>query len=88
MLIPRKNYIAEIQRLLKIFPVVAILGVRQCGKTTLDRQIPHDFYLDLENPRNLARFDQPQLMLENLTGLIIIDEIQRAQEIFPLLRHL
>lgn len=88
MLIQRKNDIAEIDRLLKIFPVVAILGVRQCGKTTLARQIPHDFYFDLENPRDLVRFDQPQLTLENLTGLIIIDEIQRAPDIFPLLRHL
>lgn len=88
ILVQRKNNIAEIDRLLKIFPVVAILGAQQCGKTTLARQIPHDFYFDLENPRDLVRFDRPQLTLENLTGLIIIDEIQRAPYIFPLLRHL
>jgi len=88
MIIQRKNDIAEINRLLKIFPVVAILGARQCGKTTIAKQIPHAFYFDLENPRDLARFDQPQLTLENLNGLIIIDEIQRAPDLFPLLRHL
>ena len=88
MIIQRKNDITEINRLLKIFPVVAILGARQCGKTTLAKQIPHDFYFDLENPRDLARFDQPQLTLENLNGLIIIDEIQRVPDLFPLLRHL
>jgi predicted AAA+ superfamily ATPase len=47
-----------------------------------------DHYFDLENPRDAARLDQPQLALEDLTGLIVIDEIQRMPELFPLLRYL
>jgi len=45
-------------------------------------------YFDLENPQDLARLEQPQLALEDLTGLIIIDEIQRQPDLFPLLRYL
>jgi hypothetical protein len=47
-----------------------------------------DFYFDLENPQDLARLEQPQLALEDLTGLIVIDEIQRLPDLFPLLRYL
>ena len=71
-----------------MFPVVAILGPRQCGKTTLARTMNADHYFDLENPQDAARLDQPQLALEDLTGLIVIDEIQRMPELFPLLRYL
>jgi len=71
-----------------VFPVTAILGARQCGKTTLAKELDHDFYFDLENPRDLARLDEPQLALEDLRGVIVIDEIQRAPNLFPLLRHL
>ena len=72
-------------------PVVALLGPRQCGKTTLAGAITRTgggVYFDLENPRDAARLDQPQLALENLAGLIVIDEIQRMPDIFPLLRFL
>ena len=86
--IQRDRALTEIRKLLKIFPVVAILGARQCGKTTLARQLSYDHYFDLENPRDLARLDNPQLALESLTGLIVIDEIQRAPDLFPLLRYL
>lgn len=88
MIIKRTTDIEYINRLLSVFPVAAILGTRQCGKTTLAKQLPYDHYFDLENPRDLARLEQPQLTLENLTGLIVIDEIQRAPEVFPLLRFL
>lgn len=88
MLVKREFDISEIKKRLKIFPVVAILGARQCGKTTLARQFPYDHYFDLENPRDLARLDNPQLALEGLKGLIVIDEIQRAPDIFPLIRYL
>jgi len=70
------------------FPVTAILGPRQCGKTTLAGELAVDHQFDLENPRDLARFDNPQLLLEDLKGLIIIDEIQRKPELFPLIRYL
>ena len=87
-MIQRKKAVAAIQKRLKSFPVVAILGARQCGKTTLANQIRHAHYFDLENPRDLARLSQPQLALENLKGIIVIDEIQRKKELFPLLRFL
>ena len=87
-LIARKKDLAEVKTLLGQFPCTAILGARQCGKTTLAREIPCDHYFDLENPRDLARLDEPQLALENLTGLIVIDEIQRKADLFPLLRYL
>lgn len=87
-MIQRKKAINAIKYRLKNFPIVAILGARQCGKTTLAKQIPFTHYFDLENPRDLARLSQPQLALENLEGVIVIDEIQRKKELFPLLRFL
>lgn len=73
---------------LDTFPVTAILGPRQCGKTTLARDFTYDHYFDLENPRDEARLDNPQIALENLKGLVVIDEIQRQPQLFPLLRYL
>jgi predicted AAA+ superfamily ATPase len=73
---------------MNIFPVTAILGPRQSGKTTLAREFETDHFFDLENPRDLAMFAEPQLALEPLSGKIVIDEIQRAAELFPLLRYL
>ncbi|NJM39140.1 MAG: ATP-binding protein [Akkermansiaceae bacterium] len=69
-------------------PVVAILGPRQCGKTTLARMILADHYFDLENPRDLARLENPQTALEGLKGLVVIDEIQLRPDLFSLLRYL
>lgn len=79
---------SQIKKLIDTFPITAILGSRQCGKTTIARNMPHDHYFDLENPVDLARLDHPQLALEDLKGLIVIDEIQRSPELFPLLRFL
>ncbi len=70
------------------FPATAILGPRQCGKTTLARQLTYDHYFDLENPRDLVKLEQPQLALEELQGVIVIDEIQRIPNLFPLMRYL
>ena len=70
------------------FPVTAILGPRQSGKTTLAREFSSDHFFDLENPADLAMFDDPQLALSSLSGMIIIDEVQRVPELFPLIRHL
>lgn len=80
-----KSYLSD---LVQDYPVTAILGARQCGKTTLAKQFAFDHYFDLENPRDLARLDNPQLALEDLEGLIVIDEIQRKPDLFPLLRYL
>jgi uncharacterized protein len=84
----REFYSKEILKAFINFPVVAILGARQVGKTTLARFIKSKSYFDLENPRDLAKFENPQLLLENLKGIIVIDEIQRKPELFPLLRYL
>jgi predicted AAA+ superfamily ATPase len=87
-MIERKKDLSQRQELIEDFPATAILGARQCGKTTLARKIKTQHYFDLENPRDLAKFENPQLTLEKLTGLIVIDEIQRMPNLFPLLRFL
>lgn len=91
----RKSYLELIDRYLKSHPIVGMLGPRQCGKTTLARAYSSskkDFdrqnYFDLEDPIDLARLATPRLALENLKGLIVIDEIQLNKELFPILRVL
>ncbi|MCK4514474.1 MAG: ATP-binding protein [Spirochaetaceae bacterium] len=69
-------------------PITVIVGPRQCGKTTLARVLPSDDYFDLEDPRSLARLEEPQTTLERLTGTVVIDEVQRKPELMPLLRYL
>jgi len=78
----------QVRELIELFPATAILGARQCGKTTLAKEFAVDHYFDLENPRDLAKLDHPQLTLENLSGLIVIDEVQRKPDLFTLLRYL
>lgn len=73
---------------METFPVTAILGPRQAGKTTLAGEFDTAHRFDLENPRDAALFAEPQLALEPLAGLIVIDEIQRCPELFPLIRYL
>jgi hypothetical protein len=87
-MVERNQDVQAVAKLIELFPVTTILGPRQCGKTTLARFFKADHLFDLENPRDAARLDQPQLALENLAGLIVIDEIQRMPDIFPLLRFL
>jgi predicted AAA+ superfamily ATPase len=76
---------------LKRSRVVALLGPRQCGKTTLARHfVPSDSinYFDLEDPTSLARLSAPETALRSLKGVVVIDEIQRRPDLFPLLRVL
>jgi predicted AAA+ superfamily ATPase len=90
-MIQRNGVKTKIDTALRRSRVTALLGPRQCGKTTLAREfVPADSvnYFDLEDPESLARLDQPKLALESLTGLVVIDEIQRKPELFPLLRVL
>ena len=71
--------------------VVALLGPRQSGKTTLAREfVPADSpnYFDCEHPLAVARLDQPWLALERLRGLVVVDEIQQRPDLFPILRVL
>lgn len=74
-------------------PVVALLGPRQCGKTTLARTLVADFekavYLDLERPSDLRKLSDPELYLGPLSDrLVVLDEIQRVPNLFPVLRSL
>lgn len=92
MLLPRRSAEAEVRRLLRRFPVVAIVGARQVGKTTLARGLAGartaGAYFDLEDPADLARLDDPMVALRRLKGLVVIDEIQRRPDLFPVLRVL
>jgi predicted AAA+ superfamily ATPase len=83
--------LGRIRRALKRSRVVALIGPRQSGKTTLARQVvPGDSanYFDLENPASLARLEQPMTALEGLRGTVAIDEIQHRPDLFPILRVL
>lgn len=92
-MIDRPRHRERIEHLLAHHPVVALLGARQVGKTTLARQImerrerPAVRY-DLEDPDDLARLDEPKLALAHLEGLVVIDEVQRRPDLFPVLRVL
>ena len=91
-MIPREEQLRTLQRLLRTNPVVALLGARQVGKTTLARRIvqrrSRSHYFDLESSADLARLADPLLALEPLHGLVVLDEIQRRPELFPTLRVL
>ena len=91
--IRRERHLGAVRRLLSEFPVVAVTGARQVGKTTLARQLSaesgsqvHRF--DLEDPAEAALLEDPGLALRGLTGLVVLDEVQRVPELFPLLRVL
>lgn len=90
-MIVRMADIVLVRAALRRSRVVALLGPRQCGKTTLAREIvPPDSinYFDLEDPRSLARLSEPDIALRPLKKLVVIDEIQRRPDLFPLLRVL
>jgi uncharacterized protein len=72
------------------FRVTALLGPRQCGKTTLARtfDVPRENHFDLEDPLDQARLENPRDVLGGLSGLIVIDEFQRQPDLFPILRVL
>jgi len=91
--ISRDEHVGAILRRLRNFPVVTLLGARQVGKTTLAgmaakqyRKPLHRF--DLEDPADLARLVDPMLALADLRGLVILDEVQRRPNLFPVLRVL
>ena len=95
----RPRHLNHIAGLLQRFPVVALVGPRQVGKSTLALQVGQRLQhglstagpvtrFDLEDPRHLARFADPMLTLEPLRGLVILDEIQRVPELFQVLRVL
>jgi uncharacterized protein len=91
VMIQRAAYLQTIQTALERSRVVALVGPRQSGKTTLARQfVPPDSpnYFDLEDLTSLARLQEPMTALRELRGVVVIDEIQRRPDLFPLLRVL
>lgn len=90
-MIERPDILETIHTALRRAPVVVLSGPRQCGKTTLARQLlSRDSvnYFDLEDPVSVARLDEPMTALSPLEGLVVIDEVQRRPELFPTLRVL
>lgn len=92
-MIRRTRHLELLKRQLDNFPVVAILGARQVGKTTLARQLEVDWvgprhHFDLEDQDDQARLADPAFILRELKGLVVLDEIQLRPDIFPLLRVL
>ncbi|MDF1489347.1 ATP-binding protein [Tessaracoccus caeni] len=90
-MLSRPRATAELMTALARSPIVLLVGARQVGKTTLARTITRRGsaeYFDLEDPVDLARLEQPMLALDGLRGTIVIDEVQRRPDLFPILRVL
>lgn len=96
MYVQRNSFLDELIKGFRIHSVVALLGPRQCGKTTManlysdkikKQNMPVKIF-DLEDPNHLRQLENPKLALESLQGLIVIDEIQNKPELFPVLRVL
>ena len=90
-MIARNDILGTIETALKRSPIVVLSGPRQCGKTTLARQLLSQDsvnYFDLEDPASLASLDEPMTALRPLEGLVVIDEVQRRPDLFPMLRVL
>ncbi len=91
--IQRKGHLQELRRRLDTHPVVGLLGARQVGKTTLASDFARAagsevVRFDLEDPDDLARLAEPKIALGHLQGLVVIDEVQRRPDLFPVLRVL
>lgn len=95
MKIERAQFLQKVNKSIKNNPVTALVGSRQSGKTTLAREIARVFsenqkvhYFDLESTEDLNTFENPLRALKDLVGLIVIDEVQRKPDLFPILRVL
>ena len=90
-MVDRKDLVRTMRLALRRSRVVALIGPRQCGKTTLTQQLldaDSPNYFDLEDPASLTRLDEPMTALRVLKGLVVIDEVQRKPDLFPVLRVL
>lgn len=86
-----QSLLSELNNALARSRVVVLVGPRQSGKTTLARRLIEENsvnYFDLEDPASLARLDEPMTALRPLKGLVVIDEVQRRPDLFPVLRVL
>lgn len=91
-IVDRPDFLRAVRDALSLSPVVALLGPRQCGKSTLARAIaaeaPQASYFDLERPADLRRLANPEFALSHAPGLVVLDEVQRKPELFETLRIL
>lgn len=90
-MIKRTQWLAAVRAALSRSRIVALVGPRQCGKTTLAREfLPETSanYFDLEDPLSLTRLDEPVTALTPLSGLVVMDEVQLRPDLFPVLRVL
>lgn len=90
-MIQRLSWLNNIRTALRRSRIVTLIGPRQCGKTTLAREFLSEDsvnYFDLEDPISLSRLDEPMTALGSLKGLVVIDEVQRRPDLFPVLRVL
>jgi predicted AAA+ superfamily ATPase len=79
-MILRPHALNRVLNVFRVHPIATLLGPRQCGKTTLAKMIAereHTTYFDLENPVDVRRLSVPMRTLEALSGLVVIDEVQR-----------
>ena len=90
-MLQRSYYLDHIKMAISRSPVTALLGPRQCGKTTLARQIAEHqkaTFFDMESVPDQRRLQNPELALGGLSGLVVLDEIQEMPELFQVLRVL
>ncbi len=90
-MIARLRVLESVRQALRRSPIAVLTGPRQCGKTTIAREFVDEDsanYFDLEDPGSLARLDEPMTALRPLEGLVVIDEVQRRPDLFPILRVL
>jgi predicted AAA+ superfamily ATPase len=90
-MIPRKGFLEEIDNIFSYFPICGVIGARQIGKTTLaieyaKKQQGKYYHFDLEDPQDYQKLSDPKLLFSHLSGLVILDEIQRMPDLFPFLR--
>lgn len=86
MNVRRAAYLQTIRERLRANPIVLLIGPRQAGKTTLARMLAEEsaeavHFFDLELPADLARLANPELVLRPLTGLVVLDEVQRRPDL-------
>lgn len=92
-MVERRTEVERVLHLLRRNPVVAVIGARQVGKSTLAREVAGrskgtTTFFDLEDPAHLRLLDEPTQVLRPIRGLVVIDEVQRRPELFPVLRVL
>ena len=90
-MLKRADYLQQLETAVSRSPITALLGPRQCGKTTLARQLAatrESTSFDLESEPDVRRLSNPEMALSDLAGLVVLDEVQRMPRLFNVLRVL